>query len=143
MGAADSIPQYHYATLGIPLDANIATIQHAYDAIIAREIVDSVEDTESRRRVTLAFEILSNPTSRLAYNRNLRRLNQRLMSRRVIAATFVVLMALYHLVLFLFGEESYVFSAFAVLTVVVYLFLRREFMKWIVELGWDMGLFDE
>ncbi|GAB4099850.1 J domain-containing protein [Sinomonas halotolerans] len=60
----------HYEVLGVPVTASVAEIKRAYRRAARQHHPDHGGDPLEFRRVTLAFEVLSRPDRRTAYDRS-------------------------------------------------------------------------
>ena len=62
----------HYEVLGIPESASEEEVRHAYRRLVKTAHPDRAGDTAQFRLVTQAYEVLSDPARRAAYDRSLR-----------------------------------------------------------------------
>jgi curved DNA-binding protein CbpA len=62
----------HYETLGVPESASEDEVRHAYRRLVKTAHPDLSGDTERFRRITHAYDVLSDPARRAAYDRGLR-----------------------------------------------------------------------
>lgn len=65
------MPITHYETLGVPRDASKADITSAFRAQMRALHSDAGGDDEMAKRASSAYNVLSNPTKRAAYDRTL------------------------------------------------------------------------